>query len=75
MGIRQHLQIGIFQKRNNCLLETYTMIQLRRMYKNSGLRSTQYTKQNRLVNMPLINKTGKSKGFAFIVIYNYNWVE
>ena len=67
MGIRQHLLIGIFQKRNNCLSETYTMIQLRRMYKNSGLRSTQYTKQNRLVNMPLINKTGKSKGFAFIV--------
>ena len=37
------------------------------LYKLFGLRSTQYLKQNCLVNMPLINKTGKSKGFAFIV--------
>ena len=36
-------------------------------YKLFGLRSAQYLKQNCLVNMPLINKTGKSKGFAFIV--------
>ena len=37
------------------------------LYKLFGLRSAQYLKQNCLVNMPLINKTGKSKGFAFIV--------
>ena len=37
------------------------------LYKLFGLRSTQYLKQNDLVNMPLINKMGKSKGFAFIV--------
>ena len=38
------------------------------LYKLFGLRSTQYLKQNCLVNMPLINKTGESKGYAFIVI-------
>ena len=32
-----------------------------------GLRSTQYFKQNFLTNMLFINKSGKSKGFAFIV--------
>ena len=37
------------------------------LYKLFGLRSTQYFKQNCLVNMPLINKTGKIKGFTFIV--------
>ena len=37
------------------------------LYKLFGLRSTQYFKQNCLVHMPLINKTGKSKGFVFIV--------
>ena len=37
------------------------------LYKLFSLRSTQYLKQNCLVNMPLINKTGKSKGFATIV--------
>ena len=37
------------------------------LYKLSSLRSTQYLKQNCLVNMPVINKTGKSKGFATIV--------
>ena len=37
------------------------------LYKIFGLRSTQYLKQNDFVNMPLINKTGKSKEFAFIV--------
>ena len=37
------------------------------LYKLFGLRSTQYLKQSCFVNMPLINKTGKSKGFAFIV--------
>ena len=38
------------------------------LYKLFGLRSTQYFKQNCLVNMPLIKTTGKSKGFAFIII-------
>ena len=37
------------------------------LYKLFGLRSTQYLKQNCFVNMLLINKTGKSKRFAFIV--------
>ena len=37
------------------------------LYKLFGLRSTQYLKQNCLVNIPLVNKTGKSKGFPFIV--------
>ena len=37
------------------------------LYKLFGLRSTQYLKQNWLVNIPLINKTGKSKRFAFKV--------
>ena len=37
------------------------------LYKLCGLRSTQYLKQNCLVNIPLINKTGKSKAFTFIV--------
>ena len=37
------------------------------LYKLFGLRLTQYLKQNCLVNMPLINKTRKSKVFAFIV--------
>ena len=36
------------------------------LYKLFGLRPTQYLKQNCLVNRSLINKTGKSKGFAFI---------
>ena len=31
-----------------------------------GLRSTQFLKQNCLVNMPVINETGKDKGLAFI---------
>ena len=66
MGIRQHMKIGIFQKRNNCLSDPYTVIQ-EDLYKLFGLRSTQYLKQNCLVNMPLINKSGKIKGFAFIV--------
>ena len=65
MGIKQHIQIGIFQKRNSYLSETYTVIQLRRI--SLVLRSTQYLKQNYLVNIPLIHKTGKSKGFALIV--------
>ena len=33
--IRQHIEIGIFQKRNNCLSETYIVIRLRRIYINS----------------------------------------
>ena len=37
------------------------------LYKLFGLRSTQYLKQKCLVNMPLIYKTGKIKGFTFIV--------
>ena len=37
------------------------------LYKLFGLRSTQYFKQNCLVNRPLINKTGKIKAFTFIV--------
>ena len=37
------------------------------LYKLFGLRSTQYLKQNCLVNILLINKTGKIKGFTFIV--------
>ena len=37
------------------------------LYKLFSLRSTQYLKLNCLVNMPLINKMGKSKGFVFIV--------
>ena len=37
------------------------------LYKLFGLRSTQYLKQNWLVNIPLINKTGKSKGYEFKV--------
>ena len=37
------------------------------LYKLFSLRSTQYLKQNCLVNMPLTNKMGKSKGFAIIV--------
>ena len=32
MGIRQNMGIDIFQKRNTCLSETYTVIQLRRIY-------------------------------------------
>ena len=32
-----------------------------------GLRSTQYFKQNFLINMLFINKSRKSKGFVFIV--------
>ena len=38
------------------------------LYKLFGLRSAQYLIQNCSVNMPLINKMGKSKGFSFIVI-------
>ena len=37
------------------------------IYKLFGLRSTQYLNQNCLVNMPLVDKIRKSKGFAFIV--------
>ena len=29
-----HIQIGVFQKINSCLSETYTVIQLRRIYTN-----------------------------------------
>ena len=50
MGIRQHTKIGIFQKRNSCLSETYSDTTEEDLYKLSGLRSMQYLKQNCLVN-------------------------
>ena len=68
MEIRQHMQIGVLQKKNCCLSESYKVDTTGEdLYKPFGLYSTQYLKQNCIVNMPLINKTGKSKGFAFIV--------
>ena len=64
MGISQHIQIGIETDVYRKLTSHTTEEDL---YKLFGLRSTQYLKQNCFVNMLLINKTGKSKRFAFIV--------
>ena len=66
MGIRQHIQIAIFQERKFFMGNLHSDATEEDLRKLFGLRLTQYLKQNCLCNMSLINKTGKSNGFAFI---------
>ena len=68
MGIRQHIQIGILRKETILFIGNLNNnTNEEDLCKHFDLRLTQYLKQNCLVNIPLINKMGKSKGFAFIV--------
>ena len=65
--IRQHRNRDISEKKQLFIRNLHSDTAEEDLYKLFSLRSTQYLKQNCLVNMPLINKTGKSKGFATIV--------
>ena len=66
MGIKQHIQIGILRKETVLFIGNLNNnTNEEDLCKHFGLRLTQYLKQNCLVNMPLIDKTGKSKEFAF----------